>query len=289
MHKPQKPVMPKKPCPPHKPQHPNSEKGRVPCKQVKVVGFSRPVVKPLVVKDGWVGRDTRTDFLRSLAKLLLICGISCAILYGLLSVVVEAGKGAMGLLLLVGIPILLLMYFKGWLPYLRSQVRRVNDFGWTGYASVILPLIVTCLLRIVASTCSVVSVTLLKVTKANEAFDCAEIGLLWGWVALEILLTVWLVYGCIVFPYLQDQRVDSELKGVAKVKEKQRIVIAFFVGAALGALSALLAFFGVVWSELIFVSIIGGIGMLCGLWSICVFFLCLFRPGKSVESTSCGS
>ena len=294
LRKPQKPVMPQKPVPPHKSQHPNSERGSMQRKQMKTAAFTRPVVKPLVMKDNWGACDTRKDFLRAFALFLLICWIG-GIPFGLsrMFVPTDANGGSMVLLFWVSFPVSFLVFFKGVVPYLRSKVRRVHDFGWTGYVSVILPLIVTCLVIIVKATCSVVCVTLLYVTELTSAMGGAEIAALCFLFGLTVPISIWLNYGCIVFPYLQGQLADPDIKvaGIIKVvgiaKEKSRIWMALFIGAALGVMSFFLACFNI-FLEAILSLTCGVIGLLCALWSIFVCLICLFRKGNAVELTGSG-
>lgn len=289
LRKPQKPVMPQKPVPPHKTPHPNSEKGPMQRKQMKTAAFARPVVKPLVMKDSWGACGTRKNFLRAFALFLLICCIGCGILFGVSRMIVAtgAGRGSMVLLFWVSIPVSFLVFFKGVVPYLRSKVRRVHDFGWTGYVSVILPLIVACLVKLVNATCGVVCDTLLYAKDITSAMGGAEIAALWFLFGLTVLVLIWLNYGCIVFPYLQGQLADSEIKVVGIAKEKSRIWMALFIGAALGVMSFFLACFNIFLENILSLTC-GVIGLLCALWSIFVCLICLFRKGNAVEPTGSG-
>ena len=251
------------------------------------------------MKDSWGACDTRKNFLRAFALFLLICCIGGGIQFGLsrMFVPTDANGGSMVLLFWVSFPVAFLVFFKGVVPYLRSKVRRVHDFGWTGYVSVILPLIVACLVKIVNETCRVVCVTLLYATELTSAMGGAEIAALWFLFGLTVPILIWLNYGCIVFPYLQGQLADPDIKvaGIIKVvgiaKEKSRIWMALFIGAALGVMSFLLACFNIyleIYLEIILSLTCGVIGLLCALWSIFVCLICLFRKGNAVEPTGSG-
>ncbi len=275
LQKPQKPVMP------HKPQPDNSKSVAALRKPMKMVAFARPAVTPFVVSDSWGARDTRVDFLRNFLLLLFWCaiigGIIVAMSFGLVKMALRAPKSALIIMVLVSIPAMLLLFFKGVIPYLRSKVRRVHDFGWSGYASVILPLIIACLMNIALLCCGVVSATLLKFELLAGAADFSLVGGIWFMFVLIVLIEIWLTYGCIVFPYLQDQRVDAEIKVVAKAKEKRRIWIVLLGGALLGVV---VCFLPVVLDIIELTS--RGISLICALWSILMFLICLFRKGKAL-------
>ena len=275
LQKPQKPVMPKKPQPD------NSKSVAALRKPMKTVAFARPAVTPFVMSDSWGARDTRVDFLRYFLLLLFWCaiigGIIIAFSFGLVDMWLRAPKSALIIMVWVSIPAMLVLFFKGVIPYLRSKVRRVHDFGWSGYASVILPLIIVCLLNIALSCCKVVSYTLLKFELLADAADFSLVGGSWFMFVLIVLIEIWLTYGCIVFPYLQDQRVDAEIKVVAKAKEKRRIWFVLLGGALLGVV---VCFLPVVLD--IIALTISGISLICSLWSILMFLICLFRKGKAL-------
>ena len=267
-------------------------------KKMKTEAYNRPIgiQVPKLKEKEWRGCDNRMDFLKALVLLIIVAltaGLFLWVIYALMMSNTSAAISAGSVLLrfpgavliwpmIIGLLFGALFFIVGLTPFVRSQVRRVHDFGWSGYNSVILPAVINFLVSL--SCCIWVSIESAFHYFTSVSSFVSFIWFVFGvYPALAAAVIGWLLYRNIVFPYWKAHCEDEE--EVVNRIEKEKIHI-WFVVAFIGILSVI--------CQMLMPSVARGfdfalmsismlVGVLLGCWSLLLLLICLFRKGKENE------
>ncbi len=270
-----------------------------PLKKMKTEAYNRPIgiQVPKLKEKEWRGCDNRMDFLKAFVLLIIVALTTCLfwwVLYELMMSNTRTSISAGSVLLAFPGAVLIwpmifglllggLFFIVGVTPYVRAQVRRVHDFGWCGYNSVILPVVVNFLVSL--SCCIWVSISsafCLSFTSASSFFSFIRF-VFEVYPAIAATVFGWLLYRNIVFPYWKSHCEDEE--DVEDRIEKEKMHIWFVVGFV-GSLSVICSFLipsaagGFAFALMSISKLVGG---LLGCWTLLLLLICLFRKGQETK------
>ena len=163
------------------------------------------------------------------------------------------------------------------LPYIRLKVRRVHCFGWSGFASVILPVIIPWWLSIGIGAMSLVLLLFAIPSLPDEGMILLII-----FVAAFLIWELWIACLWVVFPFFEEVKYmgkrESQFNQNFTIAALLITVLLFVVlGVVIGTMPRSI--------DEVFRWITSAgkiVAEICCLWSIVVLLFCLFRKGRSI-------